>query len=169
MDPTLYDLLVQDLRLLHAAESEQAVRAVELANGVADEGLRTVLLEHAAQTEEQVRRLQSIIEDIGEEPSEEIPMAVQGLLGDAELYVDQELPADVRDIAIAAAARKIESYEIACYESALLIAGQLGIEVMVNALTESYEEERQVDVRIAEAVIPLLQRVVGEQAAVSEE
>ena len=58
---------------------------------------------------------------------------------------DMELGQPVQDVAIGTAARKMEHYEIACYESAISIAEQLGLQDVVQPLRQSLEEERRAD------------------------
>ena len=157
MDPTLYNLLIQDAQFLHGAETEQSSRLRELMETVGNEELRSLFAEHAQETDQQIRRLEEILGAVGEEPANEVPIAVQGLVDDAETVADQELGPDVRDVAIAAAARKMEHYEIACYETALAIAEQLGVEEIIVPLRESLEEERRADQRIAAAAMAIIQ------------
>src|SRR5215218_5387564 len=121
MDQTLYNLLLQDTRFLLGAESEQSSRMRELAASITDENLRAVFAEHAEETDAQVGRLQSILSAAGEEGDGEIPAAVEGLIEDAEMVADMDLGDRVLDVALAAAARKMEHYEIACYEGAIMI------------------------------------------------
>ena len=67
MDQTLYNLLLQDARFLLRAESEQATRMRELAEGIADNRLRALFAEHAEETDGHIDRLQEILSAAGEE------------------------------------------------------------------------------------------------------
>jgi ferritin-like metal-binding protein YciE len=157
MDQTLYNLLLQDTRFLLGSESEQATRMRELAENVSDSNLRTVLDKHAEETDIQIDRLQQILSDAGEEGDGEIPAAVDGLIEDAEVVADMELGPAAQDVAIAAAARKMEHYEIACYEAAISIADQLGLQEIIEPLRLSLEEERRADANIAAAAKVLIE------------
>jgi ferritin-like metal-binding protein YciE len=79
------------------------------------------------------------------------------MIEDAEMVADMELGQPVQDVAIAAAARKMEHYEIACYESAVAIAEQLGLQDVVQLLRQSLEEERRADQKLAAVVSTLIQ------------
>jgi ferritin-like metal-binding protein YciE len=162
MDQTLYSLLIQEARFLFGAETEQAERLGELAEAVTDEQLRTVFTEHAEETASQIQRLQTILVEAGEEAEGDLPGAVEGLVDDAAFVAEQDL-GPVRDIAIAGAARKMEHYEIGCYESAIAIAEQLGLAHIVEPLRQSLEEERRADSRIAEASLRLIQAQVPQE------
>src|SRR4051794_17692098 len=144
---------------MFGAETEQAEKLRDLSEAVSDEQLRMVFQEHAEETAEQIRRLESILSEAGEEADCEVPGAVEGLIEDTEMIADQELGA-VSDIALAAAARKMEHYEIGCYESSLAIAEQLGLAEIVQPLRQTLEEERRADQRIAEAAMRLVQAQV---------
>ena len=160
MDQTLYNLLLQDTRFLLGAESEQATRMRELAETITDESLRAVFTEHAAETDQQIDRLQQILTAAGEEGEGEVPSAVDGLIEDAEMVADMDLGEPVQDVAIAAAARKMEHYEIACYETAISIAEQLGLQDVVQPLRQTLEEERRADQKLAAAAMLLIQAQV---------
>ena len=160
MDQTLYNLLLQDARFLLGAETEQAARMRELSESVTDENLRTVFAEHAEETDGQVRRLQEILSAAGEEGEGEVPAAVDGLIEDAEMLADMDLGDEVRDVALAAAARKMEHYEIACYETAIAVAEQLGLDDVIQPLRQTLEEERRADQRVAQAALQVIQAQV---------
>lgn len=159
MDQTLYSLLMQDVRFLFGAETEQAQRLYELGEAVSDERLQALFTEHGDETTGQIQRLATILTEAGEEAEGDLPAAVEGLVGDAEYVADQEF-GPVRDIALACAARKMEHYEIGCYESAVAIAEQLGLTHMVEPLRQSLEEEVRADARIAEVVLALVQEQI---------
>lgn len=163
MDQSLYNLLLQDARFLLGAESEQASRMRELAESITDDNLRRVFEEHAQETDQQVIRLEQILTAAGEEGEGEVPAGVDGMIEDAEMMADMELGEAVRDVALAAAARKMEHYEIACYQGAINLAQQLGLDDVVQPLQQTLEEERRADQRIAEALMPLIQAQVANE------
>jgi ferritin-like metal-binding protein YciE len=156
VDQTLYTILLQDAHLLLGAESEQADQLRALADNVSDEDLRRILAEHGQQTQTQIQRLEEILSAAGESPEGEVPGAIEGLIDDAQMMIDQEL-GDVSDIAIAGALRKAEHYEIGCYETAIAIAEQLGLEDVVRPLRESLAEEQQAEQRLAQTALKLIQ------------
>jgi ferritin-like metal-binding protein YciE len=54
----------------------------------------------------------------------------------------------------------MEHYEIGCYESAIAIAEQLGLQDVVEPLRQSLEEERRADQKIAAAAMVLIRAQV---------
>ena len=60
------------------------------------------------------------------------------------------------DLAIIAAAQRVEHYEISAYGTARAIAQQLGQETIVSLLDETEEEEKAADSRLTEIAIDLL-------------
>ena len=159
MDQTLYTLLLQDAHLLLGAEQQQAAQLRDLTQHVADEELNQILTEHAEQTDGQIRRLEQILSAAGEPAEGELPAAVAGLIEDAGMMVDQEF-GEIADIALAGALRKAEHYEIGCYETAIAIGEQLGLEDVVRPLRESLAEEQQTQQRLAHAAMRLIQAQV---------
>ena len=167
MDQVLYTLLLQDTRFLLGAESEQATRLRELAESIEDPHLRTLFDEHAAETDTHIDRLQRILADAGEDGEGEIPAAVDGLVEDAEIIADMEFGHPVQDLAIASAARKIEHFEMACYESAIAIAEQLGLNDVLASLSQSLEEERIADRKLATAAVALIKAQLAVESHVT--
>lgn len=159
MDQTLYGLLLQDAHLLLGAENEQAAQLRELTENIASDDLRRIVTEHAQQTQAQILRLEEILTAAGEPAEGEVPGAIAGLIEDAEMMVDQEM-GELADIAVAGALRKAEHYEIGCYQTAIAIAEQLGLEDIVRPLRDSLAEEQQAEQRLAQAALTLIQAQV---------
>ncbi|HYI94216.1 MAG TPA: DUF892 family protein [Bryobacteraceae bacterium] len=149
MDQALYNLFIQEAHLLLGAEHEQSARLRELSEFVKTEELRMVFEQHALETEEQITRLEDILTTAGEHVEGEIPAAMDGLIDDAELVSDQDLEIQARDIAVATAARKMEHYEIGCYQSLIALADSLSLGEAAGSLRISLKEEEQADHRIA--------------------
>jgi ferritin-like metal-binding protein YciE len=140
-----------------------------MAEGVADERLRTAFEQHAAETEEQARRLEQVFQEIGQEPTDEKCEAMAGLIKEGNELLDQE-DADeaVKDAAIIGAAQKVEHYEIAGYGTAAGLARHLGLGAAVQLLEQTLEEEEMTDeklTRIAEQIVnPRATRMAGSGA-----
>jgi ferritin-like metal-binding protein YciE len=142
--------------MLLGAETEQLNQLRELTGSVSDTELKQVLSEHAEQTQGQIRRLEQMLEAAGEAPEGEAPAAIGGLIEDAEMMADQEL-GEIADVALAGALRKAEHYEIGCYQTAIAMAEQLGLDDVAGPLRESLAEEQQAEQRIAQAALKLIQ------------
>ena len=150
MDQALYNLFIQEAHLLLGAEHEHSARLRELSEFVWNEELRKVFEQHAGETEDQIARLEAILTTAGEHVEGEVPAAMDGLIDDAELVADQDLDNQSRDVAVATAARKMEHYEIGCYQGLIALAESLSLEEAAGSLRKSLKEEEHADHRIAE-------------------
>lgn len=159
MDQTLYNLMLQEARFLLGAEQEQATRMRELAECIADPGLRALFDAHAEETDSQIDRLQEILRAAGEDGEGDVPGGIVGMIDDAEMMAEMDLGQPAQDAAILSAGRKMEHYEIGCYQSVIVLAEQLGLEDMVEPLRHSLVEEKRADQRLASALLTLLQGV----------
>ena len=109
------ELMIKDLQDLYQAETEQASQLPQLAARASSELLRTALEEHAAETQQQVLRLRQILEMVGETPGGqgEVTPGVLGLVSERQKKGDLIQDPALKDLALIAAAQKMEHYEIA--------------------------------------------------------
>jgi Mn-containing catalase len=128
-DPELLqELLVDQLRDLLSAET-QLTRAipkmVERANA---SGLQICFEEHLAQTEEHVERLKQALEMLDAGAKAKPCKGMAGLLeeGDEVMQEGEQKEPEAADLALIAAAQKVEHYEISSYKTARTLAGQIG-------------------------------------------
>ena len=164
MDQTLYSLLLLEARFLLGAEIEQATRMRELAESITDERLRALFAAHAQETDGQVERLHEVLSAFEEDGDADVPAAVDGLIEDAEMMADMELGQPMQDVAITAAARKMEHYEIASYEAVISIAEKLELQDVLDLLRQTLEEERRAEQQFAILGSALLQDSVEIEA-----
>jgi len=150
-------LMIKDLQDLYQAEAEQASQLRQLAAQANDAGLRAALEEHAAETEQQSVRLREIFDMLHEEPggNGEVTPGVRGL--ESEARKKSELVEDpvLRDLALIAAAQKMEHYEIACYGTARAMARTAGMDQAARLLQTTLDEEEAADRRLTDIAMPL--------------
>ncbi|HYP13720.1 MAG TPA: DUF892 family protein [Bryobacteraceae bacterium] len=162
-------LMIKDLQDLYQAESEHARQLPELADQAASEELRSALEQHAEETQQQILRLQQILEMVGETPGGEgeVTPGVQGLVNEAQKRMTEVQEPMLRDLALIAAAQKMEHYEIACYGTARAMARSAGLEEAARLLQETLDEEEQADKRLTQIALPLLKQVAPEEVTQS--
>jgi ferritin-like metal-binding protein YciE len=160
----LQQFMIKDLQDLYQAESEQASRLNELASMAEFPQLRAALEDHARETQQQVTRLSQILELVGETPggAGELPVGVQGLVNEARRKMEQITDAGLRDVALIAAAQKMEHYEIACYGTARAIANTIGLDEAARLLQTTLDEEEAADKRLTQIAL-ILYKQVGQQ------
>ena len=153
---TLEDLLVDQVRDLYDAE-KQLVRALpKMAQGATSDDLQRAINNHLEETKNQVARLERIFEEL-DTPAKGTPCkAMRGLVeeGAETLEGDSEVP--FTDLAIIAAAQRVEHYEISAYGTARAIARQLGQETIASLLEETEEEEKAADSTLTEIAEDLM-------------
>lgn len=80
-----------------------------MVKGATSEELKKTIGTHLEETKNQVTRLESVFQSIGEKAAAKKCLAMEGLLKEAnELLTDTDKGTEVRDVAIISAAQKVE-------------------------------------------------------------
>jgi ferritin-like metal-binding protein YciE len=141
----LRELYLNQLQTLLSAEEQIDIAAQTMVERSTDGELARALQLHLEETESQVVRLRKIL--ISATGSAQLLKckAVQALIAESEdMLLDARNDA-VRDVALIAAAQRIEHYEIAAYGTVRRFAEILGDTAAVELLTQTVEEERHAD------------------------
>jgi ferritin-like metal-binding protein YciE len=142
------DLLTEELRELLDAEKQAGRAYPKLMKAVASERLRKALDQHNDETKRQIERLEQVFEQLDVRPRGKACEAVRGLIEDAQDFVAKDLAPELLDVALVAAAQKMEHFEIAAYGSARAHAEALGLTEAARLLEETLEEEKAMDERL---------------------
>ncbi len=113
----------------------------KLISEVTDDEFREALESHLAETEEHVKRLKTVFEQLGEDPEVEPCIGFDGLKKEHAKLVE-EASADLIDMVDLGAAARTENYEIAAYEGLRRMAKSLGEDKAVDLLDASLSEEK---------------------------
>jgi ferritin-like metal-binding protein YciE len=153
---TLEDLLVEQVRDLYDAE-KQLVRALpKMAEAASSGDLQRAIQNHLAETENQVTRLERVFEELDKPAKGKACKAMRGLVDEGAEALDGDSEEALTDLAIIAAAQRVEHYEISGYGTARAIARQLGQETIAALLEETEEEEKAADSKLTEIATDLL-------------
>ena len=139
---TLDQLFIHEVADLLSAE-EQLIEALpKMAEAATAKELRTAILNHLKETQNQYARLQEIALAVGMQASQKtICTAMKGLIAEGQHGI-KEIPAGpVRDAAIIGSSQRVEHYEMAAYRGAISFATQLGLKDAADLLTQTLEEE----------------------------
>lgn len=153
---SLQDLYIEQLQDLYSAEEQILEALPKMAKKAAHGDLRKAFEQHEKVTREQVKRLDSIFGDLGENPEGHKCKGMKGLIEEGEETMKEFHDSDVLDAALIAAAQRVEHYEIAGYGCARTYANLLGHEKHVDLLQRTLDEEGQTDERLtnlAETVV----------------
>jgi ferritin-like metal-binding protein YciE len=145
---TLQDLYVHELKDIYNAEKQILQALPKMAKKANHNDLKQAFEEHHRVTEEQVRRLDTIFSDLGQNPSGKKCKGMEGLIEEGEEILEEDADPDVRDAALIAAAQRVEHYEIAAYGTARTYARQLGFDNHVDLLQRTLDEEGETDKRL---------------------
>lgn len=165
MNP-LKELLVEELRDLLHAEGQLVEALPKMAEAAFHPKLKEAFLKHLEQTEGHVERLKTTFEILGEKGQPKPCKAMMGLVEEGQETIEegegkQETAAD---LALIAAAQKVEHYEISGYGTARSLAKQIGEHDVATLLSHTLGEEESSDYLLTEIAKPLMQQASSEDA-----
>ena len=139
----LEELLVEGVRDLMHAEGQLVKALPKMAKAANAEALRLAFETHLEQTKGQVDRLKEVFGLLGVPAKAKPCKGMAGLIEEGEeVIVEGEEKNDVAaDLALIAAAQKVEHYEISGYGTARTLAGQVGLPAVATLLGKSLAEE----------------------------
>ena len=166
----LEEVLVENLQdLLHA--EKQLVKALpRMARAAHEPQLKKAFQQHLEQTEGHVERLQKAFELLGQKPKAKPCKAMQGLVQEGQEVIAEgkEKEEVAADITLAAAAQKVEHYEMSGYGTVRALANALGNQKLEKLLSQTLAEEEQTDKLLTELCAPLLSSAVQEPSEAEE-
>ncbi|HVK02376.1 MAG TPA: ferritin-like domain-containing protein [Armatimonadaceae bacterium] len=150
------ELSLEGLRDIYDAEQKVLAAFPEMIEAASSNELKTAFREHREQTQEQVKRLETIFKKMGEEAKGKECPAARGLIAEAKQHIKEVERGPLLDAALIGAAQRFEHYEISAYGTARAFARRMGDEEAAKLLDTTLDEESQTDEklnRIAEKVI----------------
>src|SRR5438105_2648148 len=108
---SLRDLLVDELRDLHNAESQLVKALPKMARAASNEELKDGLNEHLQQTKGHIDRLDRALKILGAKGKGKICHAMKGLVEEGREAIEADAPAAIRDAYLIGAAQRVEHYE----------------------------------------------------------
>lgn len=142
---TLHDLMIHELKDLYSAEKQLVQALPKMAKAATSDELRAALEKHLGETEEQVSRIEQIMDSFGESPRGQKCSGMEGLIEEGKTMLKEDADPDVMDAGIIVAAQKVEHYEIASYGAVCEYARMMGHTEAVQLLEQTLEEEKMAD------------------------
>ena len=141
------ELLVEELRDLLSAEGQLVKALPKIAKAANTENLQLAFEHHLAETKEQVDRLKECFTLLGAEAKAKPCKGMAGLLEEGNEVIEEGEEKDdvAADLALIAAAQRVEHYEISAYGTARAMAGQIGLPEVAALLSKSLAEEEIAD------------------------
>lgn len=147
----LKDLFIDSLKDIYWAENALVSALPKMIQNTTSPLLASAIKEHLEVTKNQVVRLETVFELLGEKAEGKKCEAMAGLLKEGDSILEETVPGPVRDAGIIAASQKIEHYEIATYGTLCAFAKTLGKNDAVKLLTQTLAEEKEADMVLSDA------------------
>jgi Uncharacterized protein conserved in bacteria len=159
----LKEMLVDQLQDLLNAENQIVGALPKMVEAAHDAKLREVFEKHLAQTENHVKRLTLSLETLGESVDSKPCKGMEGLLEEGQETIEDVENQDelMADLALIAAAQKVEHYEISGYGTARCLAKQVGEREVATLLSHTLGEEEASDFLLTAVAQSLLQQAVS--------
>ncbi|HEY8397728.1 MAG TPA: ferritin-like domain-containing protein [Flavihumibacter sp.] len=147
----LGQFFLDSIRDLYWAEKHLTTALPKMQMAATTVQLKSTIEDHLVQTEEHVTRLERIFDIMGEDPKAKKCEAMEGLVKEGELIVEETEDGSLtRDVGIISAAQKVEHCEIASYGILAQLADTLGYSEIAEILRMTLEEEKQADANLTD-------------------
>jgi Mn-containing catalase len=162
--PQLKELLVEQLQDLLHAEGQLTGALPKMAEAAHHPKLKEAFEKHLVQTEGHVERLRKVFEMLGEAAEPRPCKAMMGLIEEGKETIEEggDKEPIAADLALIAAAQRVEHYEIACYGTVRVLARQLGEIDAARLLSHTLGEEENSDFLLTAIADPLIQQAAIE-------
>lgn len=142
---SMNSLYLAQLRDMHSAEKQLVAALPKMAKAASNPELAEAFETHLGETRNQLERLDTILEGLGEKPGRERCEAMAGLIEEGKEVLDAKGDDQVRDAALIVIAQKVEHYEIGSYGSLCTHAKLLDRSNDLKLLAATLEEEKHAD------------------------
>ncbi len=159
-ESAMQELIIDQLRDLYDAEKQLTKALPKLAKAAADEELKQGFRDHLAQTQGHVQRIEKMFEELGIRAKSKPCEAMKGLVAEGQESIAEDLDPPVGDIALIAAARRVEHYEMAAYSTLVMAAQAAKQSAVMSLLQETLKEEVETDKRLTTVAKRLLKDAV---------
>jgi ferritin-like metal-binding protein YciE len=160
--PSLNELLTDQLKDLYSAENQLLKALPKMVKAASDEALREAIASHLEETKGQVERLNRIGKSLGITLSGKKCAAMEGLLEEGKEVLEADGPDPILDLAMIAAAQRVEHYEISAYGSARALAEHLGHTDVAKLLQKTLDEESAADEKLTSVAADEIYPTVSE-------
>ena len=158
--PVLNDLLVEEMQDLLHAEGQLVKALPKMAKAAHDVKLKRAFESHLEQTKGHVERLNQAFELLGAKAKAKPCKAMQGLVeeGSETITEGKDKEEEIADLALVAAAQKVEHYEISGYGTLRALAEHLGQTKVAKLLAQTLAEEEKADELLTSLSPSLMER-----------
>jgi ferritin-like metal-binding protein YciE len=166
---TVRKVFEDEIKDLYDAEKQLVKALPKMAKAANSEELRSGFEEHLQQTKNHVTRLEQVFESIGVKAKSKPCEAMKGLVAEGQEAINEDATDELRDVLLIGAARRVEHYEMAAYETAVALAESLEEETAMELLNATLEEETETDDKLKSLCQEVLDSLPGEGEEGAEE
>lgn len=152
----LKDVLLDELRDMYSAENQLVKALPKLAKGAISPKLKELFSTHLEETKGQVDRLKAVFTHLDEKPTGEHCNGMEGIVEEGKEALEKDESGASFDSGLIGTALRTEHYEIAGYHATISMAKTLGMQDVVDLLTENLNEELAAAAKITTAAQPIL-------------
>ncbi len=169
--PVLEECLIEEMQDLLHAEGQLVKALPKMAKAAHDPKLKQAFQKHLEETKGHVDRLKQAFEALGQKAKAKPCRAMQGLVeeGQEKIEEGQDKEPVAADLALVAAAQKVEHYEISGYGTLRVMAERLGQTKVAKLLSQTLSEEEKTDALLTQLSPPLLEQASQESLEEEEE
>jgi len=142
------ELLIEELKDLYSAENQLIKALPKMAKAASNEELKEAFETHLEETRTHAERIEKVMKQLDESPKGKKCKAMEGLLAEGKEVMEEDATPPIMDLALIAAAQKVEHYEIAGYGCARTLAELAGEPKVASVLQETLDEEGETDKRL---------------------
>jgi ferritin-like metal-binding protein YciE len=160
---TLQALFIDHIRDLYDAEKQLTKALPKLIKAANSKELASAISDHLEQTQNHVSRLEKVFATVDAPAKGKPCKAMKGLVAEgAEAITEHKGEGALCDLAMIAAAQKVEHYEVSAYGTARTMAEYLENTEAAQLLQETEDEERKADETLTKIALSLYESVGGE-------
>lgn len=137
------------LKDLASVEKQLAAALPKVAEAAENERLKQLITEHHAETLEQGKKINALIESAGAKAGRKKCKGMAGIIEEAEELLTATGDGSAIDAMLISGAQKAEHYEIAGYGTAIAMASQLGKDEDRQVLEEILSQEKAADRKLS--------------------
>jgi ferritin-like metal-binding protein YciE len=139
------ELFLNELKDVYNAEKQLVAALPRMAKAAQSPKLQQAITKHLRETESHVKRLEQILQSLGEPLRGKKCKGMEGLIEEGKEILEEDGAAEVIDAAIISAAQRVEHYEIAAYGCLRTYAQLLGNTEADRLLQQTLAEEEATD------------------------
>ena len=145
---TARELFVHELSDAMSAEQQILKMLPELQSEALNHEVKEALEMHEQETRQQVKNIQEVFNQLGEQPEQTTCYAIKGMEEEHKALHAEEPSPEILEMANLGAAVKTEHYEMAMYTGLVQMAKDLGETDAAQLLQDNLDQEKEMAVRV---------------------